>query len=243
MIRLLAFVLVLYTFVSGAVMAQDVPAAGGPPLLMLKQYPPTHPERIVMAFHKIAGLTPDFNVWAKKSPFLRTANPADRDSIVNRETNRLQQAWNDFNLDDLLIVHTMIHLDNYSTIQETLILSEFTPKTFFSFSMYDENVAIVPQGMANYGKIPFTKTQMDEMLKKAAGGQITAELLLKPAVADPKTPFVQNGTSYWLLLAEIAEIRFWSNRVDGPQLLWMHRADWYKPKENQGLMDLKGSLQ
>lgn len=238
-----AFVCFLALLVLAApVSAQDKPAAGNPPLLMLTQYPPTHPERIVMAFHKIANMAPDFLSWGKQSPFLKDAKGVDQDAIISRETNRLQRAWSEFDLNDPLVVHTLIHLDNYSSIQEMLYISEFTPKTFFSYALYGENIAIVPKGIAGFSKISITKEQMDDILKKAGGGQVTAELLLKPVVADAKTPFVQNDTSYWLLLAEIGEIRFWSDRGGEPQLLWMNRADWFKPKDDKALMDLKGGL-
>lgn len=228
---------------SSGAFAQDMPAAEtksvpSPPLLMLKQQTPAHPERVVLVFHKVAGLEPDFLSWARTSPFLQDTKDIDRDTIVSREDNRLRRAYSELDLSDPLVIHTKIHLDDYSTIQEILHLSEFTPKTFFSFSLYGENVAIVPKGIAQFGTLSIGKSEMDQMLEKAGSGQVTAELFLKPVVADPKTPFMHNHTAYWLLLAEIGEIRFWSNKGQ-PDLLWMYRADWYKPKENSVLMDLK----
>lgn len=240
MLRLL-MVLALFAFPAAA---QDVQKkAGTPPLLMLQQYEATHPERVVIAFHKAARHEPDFLNWARQSPYLQGAAPSDRDSIISREDNRLRRQWSEYDANEPLVVHTTIHLDDYSTLQEQLHLSEFTPKTFFSFSMYNENIAIVPKDMAMFNKLSLTRAQMDEMLKKAGGGQVTAELLLKPTVSDAKIPFIQNGTTYWLLLAEIGEIRFWTNSRTAPQLLWMQRAEWFKPKENSTLMNLKSGTQ
>lgn len=224
--------------------AQDAAPEAKPktaaPTLLLKQYQASHPEKFLLAFNKIAGLQPDFLEWAKKSPFLNDAKESDKDVIVNRESNRLSQAFSGFTPDEPMVVHVDIRFDDYSTLQEVLNLSEFTPKTFFSFSIYDEHVAVVPKDIAKFGTINMPKADMDEILSKAKGSDAKAEILLKPVIADAKETFNIGGTPYWLLLAEIGEIRFWSNEPE-PQLLWMYRADWYKPKEDKALMDLKGA--
>ncbi|NBX66746.1 MAG: hypothetical protein EBQ96_07110 [Proteobacteria bacterium] len=225
-------------------MAEDTAAPEKPksatPTLLLKQYQASHPEKFLLAFNKIAKLQPDFLEWAKKSPFLKDAKESDKDVIINRESNRLSQAFSAMTPDEALVVHVNIRFDDYSTLQEVLNLSEFTPKTFFSFSIYDQNVAVVPKDIAKFGTINMPKADMDEMLSKAQGSDVKAEILLKPVVADARETFKIGSTPYWLLLSEIGEIRFWSDKPE-PQLLWMYRADWYKPKEDKALMDLKGA--
>jgi len=217
---------------------------GEGPTLLLKQYAPSHPEHMAIAFYKVAGLAPDYMAWAKESPFLRSAKNMDRDAIVSREDNRLRRAFAEFDMDAPLVVHTNINLDDYSTLQEMLEISEFTPKTFFSYSIYGENIAIIPKGITNFSKLQITADKMNEMLAKSGGNKVKAELLLKPAVADAKEPFVYNHINYWLLLSEIAEIRFWSPKEERPELLWSWRADWYQPKEDNRLLDLKsGGIQ
>ncbi len=215
----------------------------GPPLLMLTRGKPTHPERLVMLWYKMVGQTPDFMAWAKKSPFLKKAHADDYDTIVNNETNRLQQEWNEFDPTDMINVQVRINLNRYSTLQEMLTLNEFTPSTFFSFMMYDINVAIVPQGIAEFHKMKKSKAEMNTMLEKAGGGQVTAEILLKPIQADSKTPFRHNKLSYWLILGKIQEMRFWSTANNQDTLLWMHRADDYHPAEDKSLLDLKAGAQ
>lgn len=209
------------------------------PLLLLKQNPATHPEKILMAFNKLAGRQPDFLAWAKKSPFLESTPEFDRDAIINRENNRLMGAWSALDTNQLLSVHTAITLSKYSTIQEELHLDVFTEQTFFSYSIYGENVAIVPKDIAQFGKIKITKIEMDEILKKAGGGSVVAEVLMKPVMADAKEPFMRNNVPYWLLLGDIAEMRFWNAKGENAVLLWMYRADWYKPKQDKSLLDLK----
>jgi len=251
MLRLFAFILCL--LVSSAALAQDARIGvqteaeekaanqSQTPTLMLKKNQPTHPERILMAFYKVAGEQPDFLKWAEKSPFLKDAKAMDNNTIISRENNRMAQAFAELDVTDPLVVEIKIRLDNYSTLQEVLKLSEFTPKTFFSYSLYDESVAIVPKGITDFGTIKITKAKMDEILEKSRGAEVTAELLLKPLNADAKTPFIQGKQSYWLLLADIGEMRFWSAGSD-PKLLWMYRADWFKPKEDKTLMNLKSGM-
>lgn len=251
MIRALLTAFVLFVSPLAApimAMAQDAPVAPQPeaptpPLLMVQQLEAVHPERVLLAFHKLAGQEPDFLKWAKTSPFLSQTTESDRDAVISREDNRLRQTWSAVDASTPLVVHTRVRFDDYSTLQEMLNLSEFTPKTFFSFSLYDENVAIVPKDIAKFGKIQIKKTQMEDMLKKAGSGEVKAEILLKPVIADAKTPYMQDQKAYWLLLAEIAEIRFWTENSAAPELLWMQRADWYKPKTDTSLLNLKGGAQ
>jgi hypothetical protein len=217
---------------------QDIIPQAGDQVLFLKNYEPTHPELILMAFNKVGNLNPDFLEWAKQSPFLKTAKDIDKDAIINREANRLTQVYQTVQPDEQLVVHAKISLDNYSTIQEFLTLNEFDSRTFFSYNIYGQNVAIVPKGMNDFHRIKFSKAEMENLLKKANTSQIEAEILLKPIYADVKAPFNRGGKDYWLLLADIGEIRFWTKKSD-PELLWMHRAEWFKPKEDKLLLDLK----
>jgi hypothetical protein len=218
--------------------AQEKPAS--PSLLVLKHYEPTHPEIILMAFNKKAGLQPDFLEWAKNSPFLKDSKEIDRDAIINRESNRLANTYMNFNADEQIIVHSKITLDNYSTLQEILSLKEFSPQTFFSFSIYNQNVAIVPKDISTFSTIKMPKQQMEDMLKKSSGTTVQAEFILQASFADSKEPFVKDNKSYWLMLADIGEIRFWSLE-ETPVLLWTYRAQWFKPKEDRDLLNLKSS--
>ena len=214
-------------------------ASKAAPVLMLAQDKPTHPEKILLTFYKLAGLAPNFQDWAAKSPFLKgVSSQDDAKVIINRESNRLSQAFSATGGDSVMVVHTSVLFDEYSTLQERLHMSEFTPLTFFSFDMYGQSVAVVPKDITHFSDIKITRAQMDEMLAMAGGGKVTAEFILKPVVADAKTPFIREGRAYWLLLAEIAELRFWSEGAQ-PKLLWMQRADWYKPQESSEPFGLK----
>lgn len=238
MLRLFA-IFFLICMSSGAMASSAAPTdKSSTPTLLLKKYTPTHPEVLLMAFNKLAQAQPDFLAWAQKSPFLKDAKKSDTDAIVSRENNRLLQVFSALDVSEPLVIHTKINLDDYSTLQGMLNVSEFTPKTFFSYAIYGENIAIVPKDIANFSTLKIPATEMEEMLAKASGNSVNAELLLKPIVADASAPFQIEGRSYRLLLADIGEIRFWSNKPE-PELLWMYRADWFKPKEDKALMNLK----
>lgn len=210
-----------------------------PPTLLLHRYKPTHPERILMAFEKTGALQPDFADWAAHSPYLDAAKATDRDAIISRETNRLSNAYATFDTTEPLVVHVKLTLNDYSTLQEILTLDEFTQQTFFSYAIYGREVAIVPKDIANFHTLKIRQAEMDEILKKAGGTGIVAELLLKPTYADTRAPFEKGGRSYWLLLGDIGELRLWSADENDPKLLWLYRADWFQPKEDRDLLDLK----
>jgi|GEM_PF-2789442 len=223
-------------------LAQDenpvkAPSAASPGFL--QQSTASHPERIILAWYKGAGKKPEFEKWAALSPFLDNAKDSDIAPIISRETNRLLRAYAEFDDTAPLVVHTALKLDDYSTINNQLNFDEFSPKTFFAYSLYGENIAVVPRDIKNFSTIPLTKEKMDVLLAKARGSNITGELLLKPALADASAPFQHNGRDYMLLLTDIAEINFWTDRPDSPELLWTWRADWYQPKIDQTLLNLK----
>lgn len=217
----------------------DTTATPGP-MVIKNRNTPTHPEKIIMAWYKQAGLTPSFEKWAALSPFLDEAKDSEIQAIVNRELNRLSKSFTEFDASKPLIVHTRLNLDDYSTIKNELTFSEFSPATFFAYSLYGEHVAIVPRDIKNFTVLPLTKDKMDDLLGKSGGSRITAELLLKPTLADTKEPFPHDKVNYRLMLADIAEINFWTYDERNPQLLWTWRADWYQQKENNELLDLKG---
>ncbi|MBU6235854.1 MAG: hypothetical protein KGQ41_08415 [Alphaproteobacteria bacterium] len=240
MLRIIALLLCLLAPAASWAQEASAPAhKTSVPQLLLKEYEASHPEKMILAFNKVAGQQPDFLEWAKHSPFLEGAKNSDKDAIISRETNRLQQAYASLDITQPLIVRAKINLDEYSTMQEMLTLNEFTPKTFFSYNIYGQKVAVIPQDIAKFHTIKLGSAEMEEILSKAGSNQVIAELLLKPAVADAKAPFVVEGTPYWLLLAQICEIRFWAKKEDKGELVWFYRADWYKPEADKALMDLK----
>lgn len=208
-------------------------------MLMLNQNAPSHPERVIMAYYHLANARPDLATFASLSPFLDNAQDADIPHIIQREYNRLEQVYAGFDSDEPLFVHTRLSLNNYSTLREVLNLAEFTPQTFFQYSLYGEDVAIVPKDINRFHEIPMPKDRMEDMLSQANSTNIQAELLLKPIHADTNTPFNYNNKSYKLMLADIAEIRFWTTSRGDPKLLWTYRADWYVPKMSADLMKLK----
>ena len=242
MTRFFSALVLVGLFYSQTALADDVKPLQAPAAenqLLLKQNLPTHPEHILLAYFKLAGIHPDFTKWAALSPFLDNAKDSEIGPIISRESNRLSLAYTQYDVGTPIDVHTSINLDDYSTLNGVLNFNEFSARTFFTYSLYGENIAIVPRDIKNFATIPMTKDKMDVMLGKARGSRITAELLLKPTVADSKAPFLHDGAEYRLLLADIAEIRFWTPDKTEPQLLWTWRADWYTPKTDQQLLDLK----
>lgn len=208
------------------------------PKVVMTQSQATHPEKLLLLYYKLSGKEPPLQAWVAQSPFLQGAIDSDKNVIMAREEARLKEVAAMQSPTDVINVHTKINLNNYSTLQGKLFLAEFNEKTFFNYSIYGENVAIVPQDIKNFSEIDIPKTQMEEILRKNPRTEVTAEIILQPLHADKETPFVFENKNYWLLLARIAEIRFWSNATE-PVLLWRYKADWYQPAGNKKLLELK----
>jgi len=214
------------------------PVAENQAVVDLKQSQPTHPERLLLLYYKLGVRMPPFADWATKSPFLADALPQDKPSILAREQQRMVESYQTLDVTQPVVIQTQVQFDSYSTLQETMFLKEFNDKTFFTFGMYGSHVAIVPESMQTFGALAIPKARMEEILSKTQSTAVTAELFLLPIQADVSAPFMYKDIPHGLILARVAELRFWS-RGETPVLLWRYRADWYKPVENQSLIDLK----
>lgn len=199
----------------------------------------SHPEKVMIDYQKMINVEPDYVQLASVSPFLRDTKPMDMDAIKMREENRLRRAYAEADpKDDVIVVHTELPLTQYSTISETLLLPEFSGTTFFRYNAYGKNIALVPKDIGKFSKLEISKDKMNEIIGKTQGGPVRAEIFLRPIAADGKEPLKEDTTDYWLLMGEIAEIRFWSLKTAPPQVVWFYRAPWFKPEQDKKLLDL-----
>ncbi len=199
---------------------------------------PSHPEKILIDYQKMADVEPDYVHLASISPFLRNTKPMDADAIKMREENRLRRVYAEADpKNDIIVVHTELPLNQYSTISETLLLPQFSSTTFFRFAAYDKNIALVPKDIDKFAKLEISKQKMNEIIGVTNGGAVRAELFLRPIAADGREPLREGNVDYWLLMGEVAEIRFWSQTAN-PQVVWFYRAPWYKPQQDKKLLDL-----
>lgn len=201
----------------------------------------THPERIVFTHYKLARTEPDFDAFAKTSPLVTAAQDIDKSAMIIAEYNRIRNIYSLHDEKAPIVIHTHLQVDEYSSLQDLIVFDELNGKTYFQIPFYDEKIAIVPKDIARFNRIKISKARADEMFKALSGStSLAAEFILKPLYADRKEPFIHNDQEYWLMLADIAEVRLWApdsqdDADEDDTLVWYHRADWYKPEDKQNL--------
>jgi hypothetical protein len=205
----------------------------------LKANKKTNPEKIIFSHYKLAKAAPDIDKFARLSPRVLAAQDIDKSAMTISEYNRMSNKYNLLNPKEPIIVHASLKLDEYSSLQNIMVFDELNEKTYFEFPVYEENIAIIPENIAQFGKLAISKDRADGMFEFAGvGSNLMAEFILLPKFADRKEPFVIEDTSYWLMLAKIAEIRIWVANGEGGKLVWYYRSPDYSPKDKQELNKL-----
>ena len=199
----------------------------------------THPQKIVFTQFKLANESPDFDAFAKQSPFVIQAQDIDKSAMILAEYNRISNNFNLFNEKQNIVVHTLLNADEYSSMQNLIAFDELDATTFFRFAMYGYHVGIVPEDIAEFSRLQISPARAERMFAALDGkNQVMAEFILKPIYADRNQPFIKDDISYWLMFARIAEVRLWAGQKPDDPLVWYYRAPWYTPEANADLKQL-----
>lgn len=212
------------------------------PLLAVNRRTAIFPEEVGMIFHKMADKTPDFRQWANSSPRVKTAQVIDRNAIFIKEYNRMKSAYRSFEPGQVIPVHVDIDIAAYSDIQNLLVLDAFNERTYFSYNVYGSHYGIIPANIEQFHHMRLTPIEY-RGIRELTGSvnTVKAEILLIPRLADSEKPMVLNDKDHWLIMADIAEIRFWGPKhstLPTQGLGWFYRSPDYTPEENNELMDL-----
>lgn len=214
------------------------------PLLAVSRREAVFPEQVGMIFHKMIGGEPDFRQWAMASPRVENAPVIDRNQTFISEYNRMKRAFRRFEPKDVITVHVELDITKYSDTQNLLILDQFNERTYFSYDVYGTRFGIIPKGIEQFHMMRLTPIEMRGIRElSGAMSNIQAEILLIPTLADDSMPMSLNEMDHWLIMADIAEIRFWGKPgVVSPTggLAYFYRAEGYVPEESDELMDLFG---
>jgi len=194
-----------------------------------------HPEKILFTHYKLSQKTPDFEHFAKTSPVVEKAQEIDKAAMTYSEYNRIYNAFHLHDEKEPFVIHTKLGVNQYSSLQDLIVFDELHEKTYFRIAFYGEDIAIVPKDIVNFSHIKISKPRANNMFKALSGSKaLQAEFLLKPVYADRREPFVHDDKSYWLMLAELAEIRLWAS----DELVWFYRSESYQPEDKSNLKDL-----
>jgi hypothetical protein len=239
----LLVIVIVFLLASFVVNAGEITPMRTQPIVATAMDKRTHPETIVMVAYKLAKKEPSYEQWAPLSPNVEKADSANKETVQRNEMMRLKVGFDTLDITQPIVIQTKISLDKYSTLTGVMGLPEFNSRTYFKYSMYGQNIAIVPKDIVRFSKLQIDQNTINDFLTKTSGNrELLGEILIRPLVSDMNSPFVDEGYSYNLLMGDIAEFRLWGAGSAGPVLLWFYRADWYKPRENKDLLDLKSNL-
>ena len=189
-------------------------------------------EKIGMSFFKLAGLQPDFYRWAPHTHQAQQIPDYDRDFVVLQELSRLQNKFENLDLEDPIIIRTTVKMDNFSQRQGILYLDEINPKTFFRYEVFDLPVIIVMKGINRFSKIKLPPREADFFLNRLRGRDYAImEIAVLPRRAETEKKVKLSRGNYYPLVSDIVSFSLWTNEKT-PDILWQYRAPWYKPTKN-----------
>jgi hypothetical protein len=218
-----------------------VPFKDEAPLLALKKDRPTTPLEIASLFHKKAGTEPNFKLWAKENQKYLTAKEIDKNKVFTKVYSELVSRYRELPEDTMLNIQPIIHLGEYSEMQNIQVIKSLNEETFFTYDASGSNYAVIPSEMDRFHHLYMTAERHKEFLdkNKGFGGKVRGEIILKISQIDAEQPYeLQEGTKFWLIAAEIAEIRLWTASEKKPRLLWRYKAPWFKGVVDRELMGL-----
>lgn len=201
--------------------------------------PATTPEQIGMAFLKLSDLQPDFTKWAALTPKSQSVPEYDRDIVALQELSRLQNEYENLDIEEPLVIRTLVEMRNFSAAQEILFLNEIGPRTYFKFNAYDLPIVILPRGLAQFSKLKLPPREADFVFERQRGrDNAILELAVVPErVVTERTVTLNNG-DFYPIVARIAQFSLWTHEEDST-MMWTYRAPWFEGKnQDRDLLNL-----
>lgn len=205
------------------------------------------PERVAIAFYKMAGLQPSFSSWAKDTSEYRHTPVARRARVEAKIAEKLMEEYQEFTPDR--------HLLNVATTATVTLSEQADPDNpelvhymlrwdlasendeFFPYEHRDTLFALMPQGVEAYREAPITREQylyIKERMGPVKRHRILLHMRAQQAHGDE--PVRIFGENTWVLTTAMAGVTLWDAKGG---LLWERSADWYVSPETQTLNDLK----
>ncbi len=165
---------------------------------------------VASMFYKLSNATPDFTSWAKETKAYIDAHHFDKEPVLKQQEIKLREVFYNTFEDQVLNIEIDLDLQNYSTIQEKLFLEEFSADTFFSYTLFGENYAIIVPNIEEYQKHNISN---EHIIAFSGGGDPVslgvAELEIRPLSADQNKPLNIDGTDYWIMIGKINALTIW----------------------------------
>lgn len=255
--RALLFCLTIVTaaLIGGAALHMAAGAAQASGVSTKTKY--SEAEKVGFAFYRLANRVPPFESWITNKDKYLLAKPSARREYLNNELTRLNKAYNEYMIDDhLIILRTQVKVKIPNKAERgvydemglrkpvQIVLTEITDN-FFPVQVGQMWVALVPDKLEEYLQLSLNAEEFGTLTRKL-GIQVsgtnqaaTLELRIRPKTIDASAPLQIDTIEAWLMLGDIATAALWTN-ANPEALVWEKNAEWYLPYQQKELLDLYG---
>lgn len=195
---------------------------------------------IGMMFYKLSGKRPDFVQWIQSESRYKTATPAQQQSLLGRVSD-LQLTYEGLDpkrVPLVIRVPLRLTLEKVRGTGKDVLVIEFPSDgdVYFPYVVNGQPIAVIPNGIDVYRRIPVTPTEADNLrIHTDPGGMSTMVLELQAVSADAKTPMVLDNVPQWLMIGEINSLAFYNGRLE---TLWAFQSPTVAARESE-LMSLR----
>ena len=207
--------------------------------LAQKSYNPSPKQDIILAYHKLAGKSPDFQAIAKEMDAYKDAN--DKEKKLENSVDRLRTRFNDMDAgEDILTLRKKITLDAYRHSKKGkgafIIRLPGEGPLHFSAKSSNKMYAILPDKFHRFRKNDLLPHEINAVFNRMPSNkQVTMYLQLQPEKAVSETPYILDGKKQWLLMARIARLGLYN---DNDKTIWEYKAPWYSTEHGEEVRGL-----
>ena len=207
------------------------------------------------AFFKYARVEPDFRTWVFNSRTYKSGTPRERANMLRSEVPRLQNIFSNYVIDDHPIyIETPVKMvmpvasEAKRLIKEEGMITvpiQITQDTgtLFAIPVSDMWIALIPEGLDEMLRIPFTEEDYAAFRKNLSDMGINSKTKIRlalrvlPTGADTQEPLIIKDFQLWMLLAKV--ISFELRTEEEGKVIWYKGIEGYdKQNSNQDIYNL-----
>jgi len=196
----------------------------------------TEPLYIAMVFHKITGMAPDIEGWAKGTKEYQSADIFHKEDVLKEKMRGLAKTFNLISPSETITLNTTVSLSPYDPATSMFVIDSFGGNIKFAVQYANEHFNIVPDRLADIRRIKVPEGLAKEIWASTGNGtkaRIELELTAVSAIYEDE-PSAFKGEIYWPpLRMKIANCRVWS--ADRQKMLWKNNLN---DSKNSELKDL-----
>lgn len=190
--------------------------------------PATPAKEVAMLFHKIAGIEPDYDAWAKTSQDYVTAVDDSKEEVLKDQAIGLKFEYGAVDPEATdVVVRTQIAVKVDDSKKKKGLILDFKADgpLFFPYQHIDKNYALIAQNIDLLKFIPLGSLEATYIKNKvSAHGKTYMVLKIRPHRVDASAPTKIFDQYFWPLLGRIASIHLYNRELE---TLWSWTSDWY----------------